>query len=95
LAHGANVNFVGAAGDGRWRMRTYERGVEAETLACGSGAVATAILLASWGLSGSSTQIETSSGRALRVRLERDGEDWLPSLAGEARIVYEGRLAEV
>ena len=48
MPQGANVNFVARNADGRWRMRTYERGVEAETLACGSGSVATAILLAAW-----------------------------------------------
>ena len=51
-AAGANVNWVQPLGDGRWRYRTYERGVEGETLACGTGAVAAATLLAAWGLVG-------------------------------------------
>jgi diaminopimelate epimerase len=42
---GANVNFVSVR-DGRWSIRTFERGVEGETLACGSGAIASAVLLA-------------------------------------------------
>ena len=63
LAAGANVNFVSGA-PGRWLMRTYERGVEEETLACGTGAVASAALLASWGLTEGSTVIRTRSGRA-------------------------------
>lgn len=49
LADGANVNFVSRSDDGTWAMRTFERGVEAETLACGTGSVATALLLTSWG----------------------------------------------
>ena len=92
---GANVNFVSAGTGRRWRMRTYERGVEAETLACGSGAVATAMMLVLWNEAESPVEIETRSGRSLRVRLERRDGSWLPSLAGEGRVVYEGRLAEI
>jgi diaminopimelate epimerase len=48
LRDGANVNYVSRRADGRWRIRTYERGVEAETLACGTGSVSTALLLERW-----------------------------------------------
>jgi len=99
LRIGANVNFVNAppssSASGIWRTRTYERGVEGETLACGSGAVAAAILLTSWGLAGPPVRLQTRSGKVLEVRLERSGSDWLPSLSGEARLVFEGRLAEL
>ena len=89
------MNFVGRGTEGAWRVRTYERGVEAETLACGSGAAATAILLTSWGLATSPVTLETSSGRMLRVSLGRSGPNWLPSLSGEARVVYEARFSEL
>ena len=93
---GANVNFVADGGTtGTWRMRTYERGVEAETLACGTGAVAAAILLNAWGEAASTVQIETRSGQMLRVRLGREGARWLPSLSGDARIVYHGAFGEI
>lgn len=95
LAAGANVNFVSRGSGGRWRVRTYERGVEAETLACGSGAVATAILLTVWGEASEAVQIETTSGESLRVRLGRRGPCWEPSLAGEGRVVYQGSLSEI
>ena len=95
LKAGANVNFVQAAGDGSFRYRTYERGVEAETLACGTGAVATAILLADWGLAKSPVRITTRSGRDLRVRLTGPADTAKPSLSGEARIVYRGQLGEL
>ncbi len=90
---GANVNFVSER-DGAWSMRTYERGVEGETLACGSGAIATAILLATWKESGDDTLLIARSGRVLTVRLRRDGASWMPTLAGEGRIVFTGELAE-
>ena len=94
LAAGANVNFVSRDGDG-WVMRTYERGVEAETLACGTGSVATAALLAAWGESGESTSLRTRSGLTLTVRFrENDRGVVTPSLAGEGRIVFRGELAE-
>jgi diaminopimelate epimerase len=90
---GANVNFVSAR-DGRWSIRTFERGVEGETLACGSGAIASAILLARWNEATDSTSLITRSGRALSVRLSREGESWKPTLAGEGRIVFTGELPE-
>ncbi|HUF64447.1 MAG TPA: diaminopimelate epimerase [Gemmatimonadaceae bacterium] len=93
LPKGANVNFVSASGS-EWRYRTYERGVEAETLACGTGAVATAILLAEWGRTTDPVRLRTSSGEVLTVRLGRAGDEWHPSLSGPARIVYEGMLRE-
>lgn len=95
LPNGANVNFVSKGSDGRWRYRTYERGVEGETLACGSGAVATGILLAAWGEASSPIEIETRSGKVVRVTLTRDGGAWHPSLAGEGRVVYQGQLSEI
>ncbi|HUR22002.1 MAG TPA: diaminopimelate epimerase [Vicinamibacterales bacterium] len=95
LKAGANVNFVQAAADGSFRYRTYERGVEAETLACGTGAVAIAVLLADWGLAKSPVRITTRSGRALQVRLSGPRSSAIPSLSGEARLVYRGQLGEL
>jgi diaminopimelate epimerase len=93
-ADGANVNFVSRQGD-RWSMRTYERGVEAETLACGSGAIAAAILLEAWKESGIDTSLITRSGRLLRVRLRADGRSWRPTLGGEGRVVFTGEVADL
>jgi diaminopimelate epimerase len=99
LPKGANVNFVSSTssghGQGRWRMRTYERGVEAETLACGSGSVATAILLNEWRLANGTVELETSSGEPLTIRLVRQGSVWIPSLSGEGRVVYQATLSEI
>jgi len=92
---GLNVNFVSQRADGRWRYRTYERGVEAETLACGSGAAAVAILLREWSEAAGTVELETRSGKVLRVSIRRDGPAWHPSLAGEGRVVFEGHLAEL
>lgn len=91
---GANVNFVEKSAKGAWRYRTYERGVEAETLACGTGAVAAAVLLKEWDLAQDSVDLLTSSGRTLQVTLRRTGDAWTPSLRGEGRLVFSGRLAE-
>jgi diaminopimelate epimerase len=95
LRAGANVNFVQSAGDGSFRYRTYERGVEAETLACGTGAVATAVLLTSWGLADGAVRLRTRSGRELGVRLTGSGDSAVPSLSGEARIIFSARFGEL
>lgn len=93
LEAGANVNYVSRdPSAGRWSMRTFERGVEGETLACGTGAVATAVLLATWGESGERTELRTRSGEPLVVSLRRDAGAWHPSLRGEGRIVFQGVL---
>ncbi|HUR92660.1 MAG TPA: diaminopimelate epimerase [Gemmatimonadaceae bacterium] len=94
LADGANVDFLSESATG-WSMRTYERGVEGETLACGTGAVASAILLKEWGRIGDQVSLRTRSGRTLDVSLRRRNEAWYPSLRGEGRVVFEGRLREV
>ncbi len=92
---GANVNFVSASGDGSWRMRTYERGVESETLACGTGAVASAALLRQWGLGGSASTVMTRSGLPVTVTFDDSDGTAAPSLAGEGRIVFEGRFGSL
>ena len=95
LPAGANVNFVGAGADGVWRIRTYERGVEGETLACGTGTAATALMLARWGEAVDEVALQTRSGRVLTVRLARLGDAWLPSLRGEGRLVFTGQFDDL
>jgi diaminopimelate epimerase len=91
---GANVNFVAVQG-GRLRMRTFERGVEAETLACGTGAAAAAISAAARGHLQPPIDIVTTEGGVLRVefRLESDLADD-PHLSGPATYVFEGDLSD-
>ena len=95
LTDGANVNFVAQKSDGSFTYRTFERGVEGETLACGTGAVATAIMLSDWGEASRETVLWTRSSLPLTVTLKRDGDAWLPSLRGEGRIVFEGEIRDL
>jgi diaminopimelate epimerase len=92
---GANVNWVSARPDGSWRYRTFERGVEGETLACGTGAVATAVQLAEWHLAESPVRIISSSARELLVRLVREEGRWRPTLRGEGRVVFTGEVGSL
>src|SRR2546430_1993720 len=90
---GANINFISSGGAGSaWRMRTYERGVEGETLACGTGAVAAGCAIQEWGLGQLPIDIESRSGRVLTIRAVRhaDGRYDDVWLAGEGRMVFTG-----
>jgi diaminopimelate epimerase len=59
---GTNVNFVQHIGENALRVRTFERGVEGETLSCGTGAAASALILHRLGVVGETVQVETEGG---------------------------------
>jgi len=90
---GTNVNFVQYLADGI-RVRTYERGVEDETMACGTGAVAGAIFASASGKLDSPVTVTTSGGEKLTIvfDLQKDGTAENVHLQGPARIIYIGQL---
>jgi diaminopimelate epimerase len=88
--HGVNVNFVMVTGSKRLRVRTYERGVENETLACGSGVAATAAVALRRGSVTSPVKVETASGETIVVQLKKSGDTLLPNLIGKAHFVFSG-----
>jgi diaminopimelate epimerase len=91
-AAGANVNFVARSSDG-WAMRTFERGVEAETLACGTGAVAVTAVLCGAGEATLPLPILTASGSVLEVSgVLRGLSISRPRLAGEGHLVFRAVL---
>ncbi|NIA08583.1 MAG: diaminopimelate epimerase [Nitrospiraceae bacterium] len=92
---GTNVDFVQVLDRHDILIRTYERGVEAETMACGTGAVATAILSALRGLTQSPVKVKTSGGEILTVYFElNDKEARDIFLEGPALFVYSGQIEE-
>ena len=93
-AAGANVNFVAHSKPGRpVPLRTYERGVEGETLACGTGAVAAAVLLAHAGRAQLPLAILSRGGKVLHIAATlSDGQATNVWLAGEGRLVFTGKL---
>jgi diaminopimelate epimerase len=90
-APGANVNFVGApvAPGEPWLIRTYERGVEGETLACGTGTVAAGVALAARGEAALPVRFRSRGGEELVVRAaltgRRASEVWL---GGQGKLVF-------
>jgi diaminopimelate epimerase len=94
---GLNVNFVGSApagGDAAWRLRTYERGVEGETLACGTGTVGAGFTLAARGLERLPVRIASRGGNIFSVAGRLEGNQARePWLCGQGRLVFEGTLA--
>ncbi len=91
---GANVNFCQVLDEHRLRLRTYERGVEGETLACGTGAAAAALLAARRDLVRPPVSVQTRGGEWLELSFQlRNGEFHEIRQRGEARLIYWGELA--
>jgi diaminopimelate epimerase len=90
---GTNVNFVQALGPGFIRVRTYERGVEGETLACGTGVTASALVASQVHRFPSPIKVQVQSGDELEVSFqEADGVFSDVRLTGPADFVFEGRI---
>ena len=89
---GTNVNWIAPAPGGEeWLLRTYERGVEAETLACGTGAAAVAVVLSRLERAASPVAIRTRSGDLLTITVDHD--DHSLSLRGPAVVAFQGEVA--
>jgi diaminopimelate epimerase len=89
------VNFIEVTDSHHISIRTYERGVEDETLACGTGAVASALASSALGLVDSPVFLRTRGGEVLVVHFERDGLKFSEVfLEGNTAIAYEGELWE-
>jgi len=90
---GTNVNFVEKVSDGYIKVRTYERGVEAETLACGTGSVASAIFHFLRGAKESPVTVLARSGEELKVYIEINGNEIAAVfLQGKTRHICNGVL---
>ena len=90
---GANVNFVSIVDGHSIEVRTYERGVEAETLSCGSGVVASVSTAALWGKVTSPVAVLTRSGITLEVSFALDGGELSDvRLKGDARLIYRATM---
>ncbi len=90
---GTNANFMSVTDPGRLRVRTYERGVEDETLACGTGSMACALIAAARGMVRSPVKVSTFGGEELIIHFEggREGfsDVWLE---GGTSVIYAARL---
>lgn len=91
FAAGANVDFVEVANRHELRVRTFERGVEAETLACGTGAVASSIISCRHGRVTSPVTVHFPGGD---VVVEFDAEFQWVTLHGPVTPVYAGTLLD-
>lgn len=90
---GTNVDFANVHDTGTLAIRTYERGVEDETLACGTGTVASALVAATLGLVASPVQVRVRSGETLTVSFKGQGPEFQEVFfEGEVRLVYQGEL---
>lgn len=90
---GANVNFVQVLGPNFIRVRTYERGVEGETLACGTGVTASALVSSQVHQFTSPVKVQVQGGDLLEVSFKESGGGFSDvKLTGPAEFVFEGRI---
>lgn len=90
---GTNADFVGITGPDSIKVRTYERGVEGETLACGTGAVASALLAHATGRVKSCPVKVTMPGGQLKIDFKTDGSAYTEAwLIGKVDTVYTAKL---
>jgi len=91
---GTNVNFIEEIGSGDLKIRTYERGVEEETQACGTGVTAAALVHARRAGAVSPISVQVRGGERLLVNFQGSGDDFHHVLLkGPADFVFEGRIS--
>lgn len=91
-SRGTNVNFVQVLGPNHIRVRTFERGVEGETLACGTGVCASAMISARVHQFTSPVKVQVQGGDTLEVSFRDDGEFDEVRLTGPADFVFSGQI---
>lgn len=92
---GTNVNFVSLTGENVIKVRTYERGVEDETLACGTGSVASSLIAFLRGAVKPPVYVHTRGGEVLKIYFEEKKEDFSEVyLEGDTTLVCKGVLFE-
>ena len=90
---GSNVNFVNQIANDIFAVRTYERGVEDETLSCGTGATAVAIAMHQTGKTKNNTIAIKVQGGKLKVNFEENNGNYTKVfLIGPATFVFEGKI---
>jgi diaminopimelate epimerase len=90
---GTNVNFVQLLGPQCIRVRTFERGVEGETLACGTGVTASALISSRIHKFGSPIKVQVQGGDQLEVSfVENNGGFKDVRLTGPAEFVFQGTI---
>jgi diaminopimelate epimerase len=92
---GTNANFMKRIGPQLLEVRTYERGVEDETLACGTGAMACALVASVRGMVQSPVAVKTRGGEELRIHFKKSREAFEAVwLEGGTAIIYRAELHE-
>ena len=90
---GTNANFIRIHSQELIEIRTYERGVENETLACGTGSIASAIVSATLGKVKSPVSVKTASGVVLKIHFDLENDEAKNVyLEGDARVIFAGEL---